>query len=112
LQAEIFSSAEEFLKAAWPEAPGCLVLDVRLPGVNGLDFQDGFVAAGIEIPSIFVTAHSDIPSSLRVLKGGAVGFLVKPFQTQALLTAVNPALETGRRRREQQTEVPLQSRIR
>jgi FixJ family two-component response regulator len=70
LQAEVFSSAEEFLNAKRPEAPSCLVLDVRLPGVSGLDFQDRLSSAGIEIPIIFITAHSDIPTSLRALKGG------------------------------------------
>ena len=80
LQAEVFSSAEEFLSAGRPEAPSCLVLDVRLPGVNGLDFQDRLNSDGIEIPIIFITAHGDIPTSLRALKGGAVEFLAKPFR--------------------------------
>jgi len=112
LQAEVFSSAEEFLKNARPESPSCLVLDVRLPGVNGLDLQDQLNSAGIEIPIIFITAHGDIPSSLRALKKGAVEFLSKPFQTQELLTAVYQALEGDRRRREEQTEFSaLRSRI-
>jgi uroporphyrinogen-III synthase len=112
LQAEVFSSAEEFLKAARPESPSCLVLDVRLPGVNGLDLQDQLNNAGIEMPIIFITAHGDVPSSLRALKKGAVEFLSKPFQTQELITAVYQALEGDRRRREEQTEFSaLRSRI-
>src|ERR1700690_3837630 len=112
LHAEVFSSAEEFLSAARPETPSCLVLDIRLPGVNGLDFQDRLSAAGIEIPIIFITAHSDIPTSLRALKGGAVEFLAKPFQTQALLTAIHQALEGDRRRREERLEFSaLRSRM-
>jgi AmiR/NasT family two-component response regulator len=107
----VFSSAEEFLGAARPNAPSCLVLDIRLPGVNGLVFQDQLSSAGIDIPIIFITAHGDIPTSLRALKKGAVEFLAKPFQTQALLTAIHQALEGDRKRREEQAEVPLQSRI-
>ena len=112
LQAEVFSSAEEFLNARRPEAPSCLVLDIRLPGVSGLDFQDQLNSAGIDIPIVFITAHSDISTSLRALKGGAVEFLAKPFQTQALLTAIYQALELDRRRREEQAEFSaLRSRI-
>ena len=112
LHAEIFSSAEEFLKAERPETPSCLVLDVRLPGVSGLDFQDRMNQLGIQIPIIFITAHGDVPSSLRALKGGAVEFLSKPFQTQALLTAVNQALDRDRQRRDEQAEFSaLRSRI-
>jgi FixJ family two-component response regulator len=112
LHAEIFSSAEEFLKADRPEMPSCLVLDVRLPGIGGLDFQERMNQLGIEIPVIFITAHGDVPSSLRALKGGAVEFLSKPFQTEALLTAVNQALARDRQRREEQAEFSaLRSRI-
>jgi FixJ family two-component response regulator len=112
LHSEIFSSAEEFLKAQRPETPSCLVLDVRLPGVSGLDFQERMNRLGIDIPIIFITAHGDVPSSLRALKGGAVEFLSKPFQTEALLTAVNQALERDRQRREEQAEFSaLRSRI-
>ncbi len=112
LHAEVFSSAEEFLSSERSEVPSCLVLDVRLPGVNGLDFQDRLIAAGIEIPIIFITAHGDVPTSLRALKGGAVEFLAKPFQTQALLTAVYQALEGDRRRRQEHAELSvLRSRI-
>ncbi len=111
LKAEAFPSAEEFLKAERPDAPSCLVLDVRLPGVNGLDFQDQLSSAGIDIPIIFITAHGDVPTSLRALKKGAVEFLAKPFQAQALLAAIHQALDGDRKRRDEQTEVPLQSRI-
>jgi FixJ family two-component response regulator len=112
LQAEVFASAEEFLNAERPEAPSCLVLDVRLPGVSGLDFQDQLSSAGVKIPIVFITAHSDIPTSLRALKGGAVEFLAKPYQTQELLTAVYQALERDRARREEQAEFSaLRSRI-
>lgn len=112
LQADVFSSVEEFLSASRPQGPSCLVLDVRLPGMNGLDFQDRLNAEGIEMPIIFITAHSDVPSSLRALKGGAVEFLAKPFQTQELLTAIHQALEGDRRRREEQAEFSaLRTRI-
>jgi FixJ family two-component response regulator len=112
LRAEVFSSAEEFLNAERPQTPSCLVLDVRLPGVNGLDFQDRLSSIGIEIPIIFITAHGDIPTSLRALKAGAVEFLAKPFQTEVLLTAVHQALESDRRRREEQAEFSaLRSRM-
>ena len=109
---EAFASAEDFLKADRPEAPSCLILDVRLPGVNGLDFQEQLRGIGIEIPIVFVTAHSDIPSSVRALKGGAVEFLAKPFQTEELLTAVHQALDWDRSRRAENAELSgLQSRI-
>ena len=109
---EAFASAEEFLKAERPETPSCLILDVRLPGVSGLDFQEQLQSIGIEIPIVFVTAHSDIPSSVRALKGGAVEFLAKPFQTEELLTAVHQALDWDRSRRAESAELSvLQSRI-
>jgi FixJ family two-component response regulator len=112
LHAESFASAEEFLNAERPEAPSCLVLDVRLPGVSGLDFQDQLASAGVQIPIIFITAHSDIPTNLRALKAGAVEFLAKPFQTQELLTSVYHALGRDRARREERAGFSaLQSRI-
>jgi FixJ family two-component response regulator len=112
LHAEVFASAEEFLNAERPEAPSCLVLDVRLPGVSGLDFQDQLTISGVQIPIIFITAHSDVPTSLRALKAGAVEFLAKPFETQELLTAVYQALERDGARREEQAEfAALRSRI-
>jgi len=112
LHAESFASAEEFLNAERPEAPSCLVLDVRLPGVSGLDFQDQLASAGVQIPIIFITAHSDIPTNLRALKAGAVEFLAKPFQAQELLTSVYHALGRDRARREERAGFSaLQSRI-
>src|SRR5215469_10234281 len=112
LHAEVFASAEEFLSAARPDAPSCLILDVRLPGVSGLDFQDQLTAAGVQIPIIFITAHSDIASSLRALKAGAIEFLSKPFQAQELLTATYQALARDRARREEQAEFSaLRTRI-
>jgi FixJ family two-component response regulator len=112
LDAEVFAAAEDFLKTERPEAPSCLILDVRLPGVSGLDFQEQLRRAGIEIPVVFITAHSDIPSSVRALKGGAMEFLAKPFQTEELLTAVHQALEWDRTRREEHAGLSvLQSRI-
>jgi len=104
LHAEVFASAEEFLNAARPDAPSCLILDVRLPGVSGLDFQDQLTAAGVQIPIVFITAHSDIPSSLRALKAGAIEFLSKPFQAEELLTATYHALARDRVRRDEQAE--------
>ena len=112
LQAEVFASAEEFLETERPEAPSCLILDVRLPGVNGLDFQEQLRAASVEIPIIFITAHGDTSTSLRALKGGAIEFLAKPFQTQELLTAVHQAIEWDRSRRDERARLSvLQSRI-
>jgi FixJ family two-component response regulator len=112
LPVEAFGSAEEFLNEALPECPSCLILDVRLPGVNGLDFQDQLNRLGIQIPIVFITAHGDIPMSLRALKAGAVEFLAKPFQKEELLTAVHQALDRDRLRREEQEEVSaLRTRI-
>ncbi len=102
LRAEVYGSTEDFLKAERPETPSCLVLDVRLPGVNGLDFQDQLQKAGVQIPIIFITAHGDVPMTLRALKAGAVEFLAKPFQKDDLLTAIHQALERDRTRREEQ----------
>jgi uroporphyrinogen-III synthase len=112
LRAEVFGSAEEFLQAELAETPSCLVLDVRLPGVNGLDFQEQLNKIGIQIPIIFITAHGDIPMNLRALKAGAVEFLAKPFQKEELLTAVYQAIERDKARREEAAEFSaLQSRI-
>jgi FixJ family two-component response regulator len=104
LRAQVFGSAEEFLRAELAEIPSCLVLDVRLPGVNGLDFQEQLNKIGIQIPIIFITAHGDIPMNLRALKAGAVEFLAKPFQKEELLTAVYQALERDRARRDEAAE--------
>ena len=101
LEVETFGSAAEFLRATLPDAPSCLVLDVRLPGVSGLDFQGELAKSGIHIPIIFVTGHGDIPMSVKAMKAGAVEFLTKPFRDQDMLDAIQVALERDRARREQ-----------
>ena len=101
LAVETFGSAAEFLRAKLPEAPSCLVLDVRLPGVSGLDFQGELARSGIHIPIIFVTGHGDIPMTVKAMKAGAVEFLTKPFRDQDMLDAIQVALERDRTRREQ-----------
>lgn len=99
LQARPFGSPEEFLKAARPEVPSCLILDVRLPGMSGLTFQRHLTRRGIGLPVIFVTGHGDIAMSVRAMKTGAVDFLTKPFQDQELLDAIHLALQRDRERR-------------
>jgi FixJ family two-component response regulator len=96
LQAEVFGSTEEFLHSPKPETPSCLILDVRLPGTTGLEFQDELNHLGIRIPIIFITAHGDIPMTSRAMKAGAVEFLTKPFQKQELLTAIHQAIDRDR----------------
>lgn len=91
-QATLFASAEEFLAVSLADAPGCLVLDVRLPGLNGLDLQARMNAAGSDLPIIFITGHGDIPMSVRAMKAGATEFLTKPFRDDELLAAVEQAL--------------------
>ncbi len=105
LQVESFDSADAFLRKTLPDAPSCLVLDVRLPGLSGLDFQRDLTAKNISIPIIFLTGHGDIPMSVRAMKAGAVEFLTKPFRDQDLLDAVRIALERDRARREEGKEV-------
>ncbi len=105
LRSEAFRSAQEFLARRATEGPSCLVLDVRLPGVSGLDFQRQLADAGVQIPIIFITAHGDIPMSVKAMKSGAVEFLTKPFHDQDLLDAVQQALERDRTRQQQQREV-------
>ena len=102
LRAQSFASGEDFLRAKHTSRPSCLVLDVRLPRMNGLDFQRRLVETGVEIPVIFITAHGDIPMSVRALKSGAVEFLTKPFRDQDLLDAIHQALERDRVADEQQ----------
>jgi FixJ family two-component response regulator len=92
LYAEVFGSTEEFLKAKRPEVPSCLVLDVTLPGMNGLEFQEMLSRAGNPIPIVFITAFGDIPMTSKAMKAGAVEFLAKPFQKDDLLTAIDQAL--------------------
>jgi FixJ family two-component response regulator len=101
LAVETFGSAAEFLRVKMPDAPSCLVLDVRLPGVSGLDFQGELARSGIHIPVIFVTGHGDIPMTVKAMKAGAVEFLTKPFRDQDMLDAIQVALERDRTRREQ-----------
>jgi FixJ family two-component response regulator len=105
LQVAQFGSAQQFLHSERPDAPSCLVLDVRLPGVSGLDFQHQLAEAGIHIPVIFVTAHGDIPMTVRAMKAGAVEFLTKPFRDQDLLDAVQVALERDRARRQEEAGI-------
>ena len=105
LRSETFGTAQEFLSSKRPDGPSCLVLDVRLPGVNGLDFQHELAEAGIRIPIIFITGHGDIPMSVRAMKSGAVEFLTKPFRDQDLLDAIHQALDRDRVARQQQSEL-------
>ncbi len=112
LDVESFDSAETFLQRKPPDAPSCLVLDVRLRGLSGLDFQRELAARDIRIPIVFVTGHGDIPMTVRAMKAGAIEFLTKPFRDQDLLDAVRIALERDRARREQEREVTdLQQRF-
>jgi FixJ family two-component response regulator len=105
LRAETFASGEEFLSRRHTSGPSCLVLDVRLPQMSGLDFQRRLTETGMQIPIIFVTAHGDIPMSVRALKSGAVDFLTKPFRDQDLLDAIQQALQHDRAAQEQQAEI-------
>src|SRR5438552_5531595 len=105
LQVELFASAQEFLRSKRPDAPSCLVLDIRLPGVSGLDFQSELAEANITIPISFITAHGDIPMTVRAMKSGAVEFLTKPFRDQDLLDAIQLALERDSARRKQDSEM-------
>jgi RNA polymerase sigma factor (sigma-70 family) len=107
LQVENFGSAEEFLQAKRPDVPSCLVLDIRLRGVSGLDFQQQLVEAKIYVPVIFITAHGDIPMTVRAMKAGAVEFLTKPFREQDLLDAIQIGLERDRARREREAEIAV-----
>jgi FixJ family two-component response regulator len=105
LRSESFGTPQEFLHSKRQDGPSCLVLDVRLPGVNGLDFQRQLSDAGLRIPIIFITGHGDIPMSVRAMKSGAVEFLTKPFKDQDLLDAINQALERDRAILQQQGEL-------
>jgi FixJ family two-component response regulator len=105
LRVQAFGSAQEFLNAKLPDGPACLVLDVRLPGRSGLDFQNELAQADIPTPIIFITGHGDIPMSVRAMKAGAVEFLTKPFRDQDLLDAVQLALERDRNRRENEKAI-------
>jgi FixJ family two-component response regulator len=105
LHAESFATGEEFLKRKRSNDPSCLVLDVRLPQMSGLDFQRRLAESEMQIPIIFVTAHGDVPMSVRALKSGAVEFLTKPFRDQDLLDAIQQALQRDRASQEQQAEI-------
>ncbi|MGD0599322.1 MAG: response regulator [Terriglobales bacterium] len=107
LHVEIFGSAQEFLQAKRPDVPSCLILDIRLRGASGLDFQRQLVEAGIYVPVIFITAHGDIPMSVQAMKAGAVEFLPKPFRDQDLLDAIQVALKRDRARREREAEIAM-----
>ena len=102
LRAESFATGEEFLGTKHAHRPSCLVLDVRLPRMSGLDFQRKLAARNVCIPIVFITGHGDIPMSVRAMKAGAVEFLTKPFRDQDLLDAINIGLERDRARREQE----------
>jgi FixJ family two-component response regulator len=105
LRSASFGTAEEFLRSKPPDGPSCLVLDVSLPGLNGLDLQRELAEAGVRIPIVFITGHGDIPMSVRAMKSGAVEFLTKPFQDQELLDAICQALERDRVTRRQQSNL-------
>jgi FixJ family two-component response regulator len=105
LRAEAFATGQDFLRKQPTGGPSCLVLDVRLPQMSGLDFQRQLADTGVQIPIIFITAHGDIPMSVRALKSGAVEFLTKPFRDQDLLDAIQQALQSDSAAREQQTEL-------
>ncbi|MBR0793942.1 response regulator transcription factor [Bradyrhizobium jicamae] len=101
LRTEVFASAHEFLQRKLPNVPSCLILDIRLPRLSGLDFQAELAKAGIHIPIIFMTGHGDIPMTVRAMKAGAVDFLTKPFRDQDMLDAVTTAIERDRNRRDE-----------
>ena len=107
LRVEAFPSAQEFLQSKRPDVPGCMILDVRLPGLSGLDLQKRMAEADVEIPIIFITGHGDIPMTVQAMKAGAVEFLTKPFRDQDLLDAIQQALERDSRAREQRAEVEV-----
>jgi len=113
LDARVFSSPQEFMRAERPDAAGCLVLDVRLPGLSGLAFQEQLAKDGIALPIIFITGHGDVPMTVRAMKAGAVEFLSKPFDDQVLLDAINGAVERDRQRRRHAAQLAeLQARYR
>jgi FixJ family two-component response regulator len=99
LRPQLFATAQDFLESKKPDAPACLILDIRMPGLGGLDCQRQLADAGIHIPIIFMTGHGDIPMSVRAMKAGAVDFLTKPFRDQDLLDAIQQAIERDRARR-------------
>jgi len=113
LQAEVFANAQDFLQRKIPHGPSCLVLDIRLPGMSGLDVQRNLINAGVNIPIIFITAHADVPMTVKAMKSGAVEFLTKPFRDQDLLDAIEQALQRDQVARQHQKEIGvLQERYR
>jgi FixJ family two-component response regulator len=107
LDVRLYASPQEFMRTERPDAPGCLVLDVRLPGMSGLAFQQELVKAGVALPIIFITGHGDVPMTVRAMKAGAVEFLTKPFDDQVLLDAIHAAIERDRTRRREAGRVAL-----
>ena len=105
LHSESFATAEEFLRSELPDGPRCLVLDVKLPGVSGLDFQRRLIEAGFQIPIIFITGHGDIPMTVKAMKSGAVEFLTKPFRDRDLLGAIRQALDRDQATRRERIEL-------
>jgi len=105
LSVKSFASASEFLRAERPDAPACLILDVRMPGLSGLDLQKELAASGIRIPIVFITGHGDIPMSVQAMKGGAVEFLTKPFRDQQILDAIQAAIEKDLAARSSQSQL-------
>lgn len=105
LRVKVFGSTAELMRSNLPNVPTCLVLDIRLPGISGLDFQVELAAAGIHIPIIFMTGHGDIPMSVQAMKAGAVDFLTKPFRHQEMIDAVSRALAADKQRRSEQKTV-------
>jgi FixJ family two-component response regulator len=105
LEAQTFTSAQEFLRAKRPDGPGCLVLDVRLPGLSGLDLQQELLDAKVDLPIIFITGHGDIPMSVRAIKAGAVEFLTKPFRDQDLVDAIQHGIEKHRVARQERVKL-------
>jgi len=105
LRSEAFATTQEFLNSKRPECPGCLVLDVRLPGMSGLDFQRELAETGVNLPIIFITGHGDVPMSVQAMKSGAVEFLMKPFRSQELLDAIQQALDRDRQLRKGDREM-------
>jgi FixJ family two-component response regulator len=105
LKSESFATPEEFLRHKLPSGPSCLVLDVRLPGMSGLDVQSKLIEMGVHIPIIFITSHADIPMTVKAMKSGAVEFLTKPFRDQDLIDAIQQALKRDSESRQQQNEI-------
>lgn len=107
LRAEVFANAQDFLQHKIPQGPSCLVLDIRLPGISGLDVQRSLIETGVNIPIIFITAHADIPMTVKAMKSGAVEFLTKPFRDQDLLDAIEQALQRDQVTRQQQNDIAV-----